>query len=91
MERSFRAITFWFASVVSTTFLLAVVIAAVWAYLYVQSHPSTPDKGHMGSLAITYGILVIVAGVSFSSVFFGWRLERREVRQLRQQIADLRA
>ena len=89
MEQTFRAIAFWAASIVSGTFLLAAITTAVWAYIYVRAHPPSPGQEHMGSLAITYGTLVIVAGASFSSVFFGWRLERREVRRLRQRIADL--
>ena len=89
MERTFRAIAFWVALVSSTAFMLVVIIAAVWAYLYVHAHPAPPGQEHVGSLTITYGILLIVAGAMFSGVFFGWRRERCEARQLRRQIGGL--
>jgi hypothetical protein len=44
----------------------------------------------MGSLALTYGILLAVAGVIFSGVFFGWRVERREAQRLHQEVTELR-
>jgi hypothetical protein len=90
MESTFRAVAFWTAAVVSVTFLVAVIIAAGWAYLYVHAHPPAPGQEHMGSLAITYATLLVISGAIFSGVYFGWRRERREARELRQQITDLR-
>ena len=90
MGTTFRSIAFWAASIVSAVFLLVVIAAALWAYLYVHAHPPAPGEEHMGSLVIIYGILLIIAGALFFSVYFGWGRERREARQLQQQMATLR-
>ena len=87
---AFRAVAFWTASIVSAILLLTVIVAAVWASLYVRSHPAAPGHEHMGSLALTYGALLVFAVAVFSSVFFAWRRERLEARELRRQVADLR-
>jgi hypothetical protein len=90
LERVFRDIAFWAATALSVTFLVVVIMASVWAYFYVRAHSPPVGGEHMGFLAVTYGVLLIIAGAVFSGVFFGWRRERQEVRQLQQQVADLR-
>lgn len=85
MERRFRSVAFWIATIASTAFLLLVITATVWTYLYTRSHPTE----HAISLAMTYGVLLIVAGSVFACVFFGWNHDRREVWTLRRQIIDL--
>ena len=90
MEKTFRSVAFWAAAIAATAFLLFIITAAVWAFLYVRSHPSQRVEEHAISLAMTYCILLLVASAVFSCVFFGWRRERQEVDQLRRQIADLK-
>jgi hypothetical protein len=89
MGRVFRAIAFWIALTVSVALLLAVITAAVWAYVYVETQPAASGEGHTLSLAMTYGILLIVTGIIFLGIFFGWRQERRDAYALRQQTDNL--
>jgi hypothetical protein len=87
---AFRGLAFWGALIVSTIFLLMVAAAGTWAYLSAYIDPPAPGREHMGSLVLTYGILLAVAGVIFSSVFFGWRVERREAQRLQREVTELR-
>ncbi len=89
MEKTFRTVAFWAVTAISATFLLAFIIAALWAYVYVRAHPPAPGQEHLGSLTMTYGVLLIIAGALFFGVFLGWGRERREVRELRREITDL--
>lgn len=90
MEKTFRSVAFWVASIAATAFLLLVITATVWAFLYAYSHPSLRAEDHAISLVTTYGVLLLVASCVFSCVFFGWRRDRREANQLRGQIVDIR-
>lgn len=87
MARLWRTMAFWAALVVSTILLLAVAAATIWAVYARSTLP--PDDKHIASLGITYGGLLIISGGIFSGIFFGWRQERREARDLRQRNANL--
>lgn len=90
MEREFRTAAFWAAMIISTIIFLAVLTAALWAFLYIHAHSPSSDQEHMASLAMTYGTLVTGAGCLFASIAFGWRRERHEARQMEQELIALK-
>ena len=83
-----RAVAFWMATLVSALLIFAVIAFAVVGYAYLAAHTAFAQS-RIWQLTIIFGLLLIVAGAVFSGIFFGWRQERREVRDLRQRTHDL--
>ena len=87
MLRAFQSIAFWTALIVSASLLAIAAAATAWAVYTRIGLPA--EQARLGSLSITYGVIVMLSAAIFSGVLFGWGRERREARDLRQRVAAL--
>ena len=90
MSGKFRTLAFRAAVTMTTILIVTVVTAMIWVAIYQCIHPSPPEQRHLGSLITVYASLYFISLLLFSGVFFGWRLDRRDMYELRRQIAGLR-
>jgi len=78
-----RTIAFWVALTVSAILLLAIGALTAWV-IYSRGLNASSSLW----FAATYGSLLAIFGSVFSSVCFGWRLDRRELRSLRKRVNE---
>lgn len=86
---SFRTVAYWTALIVSSVFVLAVSAAIVVSYIDFQAHSESLDRPDRQAAIVAYGALLISAVTAFSGVFFGWRKDRREARELELRVREL--
>jgi hypothetical protein len=80
MGPTFRAVAYRTALLVSTVFVLAVLLAIV---------VNTKAHAQFWTAVFTYGGALLSAVVAFSGVFFGWGTDRREAKDLKLKVKGL--
>lgn len=89
MNRPFGTVAYWTAFLVSAAFILAVSIAIVTTYVDFMAHAELWSQAKIQTVVVGYGALFVSAVAAFSGVFFGWRKDRRDVRELELKLREL--
>ncbi|MDW3195480.1 MAG: hypothetical protein R8G66_24095 [Cytophagales bacterium] len=81
----FRKVAYWSALVISVLFVCTTMILLVATYVDIKAHSENINK-----LLPTLTLFISAIG-TFSTVFFGWRIDRRQSKELELKIKELEA
>jgi uncharacterized membrane protein YbhN (UPF0104 family) len=89
MGPTFRAVAYWTALIVSAVFFLAISLAIVATFIDVKAHAHLWSDERVKAAILAYGALFLSAVAALSGVFFGWRKDRREAKDLELKTKEL--
>ena len=88
MKQTFRAVAYWSALVLSILFVLTSILVLLATFVDIWGHMHKFASFPWGQL-IPFITLVLTAIGTFSAVFFGWRIDRRQTKELELKIQEL--
>jgi hypothetical protein len=90
MSRSFRSVACRTALVASTALLVSTAsLTIVAAYVAAAQHADLLSEEQITRTFFANGGMLLGAIAVFSGVFFGWRIDRRQAKDLEQRSIDL--
>jgi len=84
----FRGIIYWIVLVLSVLFVFVSVVDFVVTYIDIRLHLASARQVPLKDL-VPVGALVLTSISTFSAVFFAWRVDRRQARELELKTKDL--
>jgi hypothetical protein len=84
----FRGIVYWIVLVLSVLFVLGSIVVFVVTYVNIRFHLESARQVPLKDL-VPVGTLVLTATSTFSAVFFAWRVDRRQAKELELKTKDL--